>query len=278
MNAYTALRIATGLALAIGWMPQARAFSGCTNNSLNGTYGLQFSGALTPGASSGVGGATTPDKVRSLMSAEVPGTVNIAAGFARLYLDGGGNLFGNAALTVNGSWSEGPMSGSYNVNDDCTASITLTDSSGGTQSFDGVVVNRGDGAVLRQTDKGVAVSGSMSRARNSCQSSDIGGNFGFRTGGTILNSGPFTSIGTLYLDGDGNVTVSESRFSGGVSAQVASTGTITVSPDCTVTLSLAATADGSLATYRGILVNNLKELLLVRADEGTTVTGDMMVQ
>src|ERR1035438_3649419 len=40
-------------------------------------------------------------------------------------------------------------------------------------------------------------------------------------------------------------------------------------------LSLAATADGSLATYRGILVNNLKELLLVRADDGTTVTGDM---
>jgi hypothetical protein len=118
----------------------------------------------------------------------------------------------------------------------------------------------------------------MSRARNSCQSSDIGGNFGFRTGGTTQDSGPFTSIGSLYLDGDGTVTVSESRFSGGVSSQVASTGTMTVSLDCTVTLSLAAAADGSLATYRGILVNNLKELLLVRADDGTTVTGNMVVQ
>lgn len=278
MNAYTALKMATGLALAIGVMPQAQAFSGCTNNSLYGTYGLQFSGAITPAVSGGVGGVLAPATVMSRLSTQDPGTVNLVTGFARFFVDGGGNVFGNAALTLDGVWSEGPLSGTYSVNDDCSASLTLTDSSGGVQHFDGVVVNRGDGAVLRQTDKGVAVSGAMSRARNSCQSSDIGGNFGFRTSGTILSSGPYSSIGSLFLDVDGTATVSESRFSGNASSQVASTGTITVSLDCTVTLSLASAADGSLATYRGMLVNNLKELILVRADAGASITGDMVAQ
>jgi hypothetical protein len=278
MNAHTALRLTSGLALAIGLTSAAHAFSGCTNNSLYGTYGLQLSGAVTPEAAGGVGDAQAPDKARLQMSEQTPRTPNTAAGFARLYMDGAGNLFGNANITISGAWSEGPVSGTYNVNDDCTATITLTDSSGAAQHFDAVVVSRGDGAVLRQNDPGVAMSGSMSRARNSCQPSDIGGYFGFRSNGALQNSGPFSSIGSLFLDADGTVTLSESRFSNGASSEAASTGTITLSLDCTVTLSLASVADGSLATYRGIVVNNLKELLLVRADDGASVTGNIVAQ
>jgi hypothetical protein len=277
MNVYRLLKLTAVVAVAIGLAPHAHAFSGCTSNSLSGSYGLQFSGVLTPEGLGGVGGAPTPDKVVAQIRAEAPGTTNVVAGFARFLLDGGGNLIGNAAVTVNGAWSEGPMSGSYTVADDCNASFTLTDSTGATQHFDAVIVNSGDGAMLRQSDRGIGVSGFMKRTRNSCQSSDIGGSFGFRASGTVA-AGQFSSIGNMFLGPDGLVTLLESRFAGGTSSIALSGGYITVSPDCTVTLTLAAVTDGAIATYRGILVNNLKELLLVRSDDGTSVSGSISVQ
>jgi len=278
MNTRTALKIVTGLALAIGVMPRAQAITGCTNNLLTGAYGWQLSGTLTTDLAGGVGGATTPMKVMSRIPSEAPGTVSLAAGLASVFMDGGGNLFGNAAVILDGVWSEGPVTGAYNVNDDCSVSVTVTDSGGGTQHFDGVVVNRGDEASLLQTDKGVGLSGSLRHSRGFCQTTDTSGSFGFRSAGTILSSGPATSIGAINLDGQGGVTASESRFSGGAYSQVASTGTITINSDCTLTLTLSANTDGSLVNFRGVMLNNLKELLLVRSDDGTAVTGNVTVQ
>jgi hypothetical protein len=277
MNTQTTLKIVTGLALAIGAMPRAQAITGCTNNMLSGAYGWQLSGTLTPNLSGGVAGAATPPKVMSRIASDAPGT-SVAAGLATVFLDGGGNLFGDAVLIVDGTSSEGPVTGAYNVNDDCSMSITLTDSSGGTQHFDGVVVNRGDGANLLQTDQGVGVSGSLRHARGFCQTSDIGGGFGFRSTGTTADSGPVSSIGSINLDGQGNVTASESRFGSGAYSQVASTGSITVNSDCSLNLMLASNADGSLVNYRGIILNSTKDMFLLRSDDGATVTGTVIAQ
>jgi len=278
MNTQSALKIVTGLALAIGLVPRAQAITGCTNNMLSGAYGWQLSGTLTPSLSSGVGGAATPPQVMSRLASEAPGTASLVAGMATVFLDGGGNLFGNATAIVDNPVSEGPVTGAYNVNDDCTVSITLTDSSGGTQHFDGVVVNRGDGVNLLQTDAGVGLSGSLRLARGFCQTSDIGGSFGFKSAGTILNSGPFDSIGSITLDGQGNVTALESRYSAGAYSQVASAGSITVNPDCSLNLTLASNADGSLVNFRGIILNSAKEMFLLRSDDSTIVTGNVTAQ
>ncbi|HEV3202524.1 MAG TPA: hypothetical protein VGZ73_31745 [Bryobacteraceae bacterium] len=278
MNTQNTLKIITGLALAIGAMPRAQAITGCTNNMLSGAYGWQLSGTLTPSLSGGVAGAVTPPKALSRISSGAPGTVSVAAGLATVFLDGGGNLFGNAVLILDGTSSEGPVTGAYNVNDDCSLSITLTDSGGGTQHFDGVVVNRGDGVNLLQTDPGVGVSGSLRHARGFCQTSDIGGGFGFRSAGTIAASGPFSSIGSINLDGQGNVTASESRFGNGAYSQVVSAGSITVNSDCSLNMTLAANTDGSLVNYRGIILNSTKDMFLLRSDDGATITGTVVAQ
>lgn len=131
--------------------------------------------------------------------------------------------------------------------------------------------------MLRQSDQAIAVSGLLDQGRNSYQPTDIHGNFGLRVSGSS-GAAPMTSIGGIVLNTDGTVTASESQFNNGVSVQVALTGTITVNPGCTVTLSLASNADGSLATYRGMIVNNLTELVLVRSDLGMTVIGNMVQQ
>ncbi len=280
MNAQRVLTVLSGLALAMGMIPRAQAITGCNNAMLMGAYGFHFSGSLTPDLSGGVGGAVTPTSVMSQLAAgATPAGVSTksAGGVARLYLDGAGTLFGNSAASVDGAWSEGPLTGTYSINDDCSASFTLTDSSGGTQHFDAVVLNQGDSASLLQTDKGVGVSGSLRRARGSCQTSDLIGTYGIRNNGSLRDSGAFTSIGKISVDDQGNVTATESRFSGGAYSQVTSTGTIAVNLDCTLTLSLASTVDGSLANFRGMMTS-ARELMLVQSDDGASVTGNVTAQ
>jgi hypothetical protein len=277
MNARTVLGMITGLALAIGATPSAKAVNGCTNALLVGSYGLQFSGTLTPELSGGVGGIRTPESAVARMGADTPAGANVAAGYSRLVMDGAGGVFGNTAVAIAGAWSAGPVSGSYNVNNDCTVTLTLTDSAGASQHFDGVATRLGESAMIIQTDAGVGISGALKRAPVFCQASDVNRSFQFRNAGSMIDTGGFSSIGLMNIDDQGNITATESRFSSGKYAQVASAGAIVVNSDCTVSLSMAS-ADGSAANYQGILVNSAKELLLVRSDDGSAVTGSVVAQ
>jgi hypothetical protein len=275
MNVRNLIRIAAGLALAAGIVQQAHAVTGCSTVTLSGTFGLQFSGSVTSDLSGGVGGAAAPP---GSLTSLARGAGNQAAGYAWLYLDGAGNLFGNAAISLNGAWSEGPVTGTYTVTDDCHFGLTMTDTSGGNQHFDGVVISQGAGAVMLQTDRGAGLTGALQPAHASCQLSDITGSFGFRSTGMIIGGGPTSSIGVVTFDGQGGAAASESRFDGNGYAQPASAGTMAINPDCTVALSLASNTDGTLVNYRGVVVNNLKQIVLVRSDDGTAVTGTLTAQ
>jgi len=235
---------------------------------------LQFSGSIMPNLAGGVGGAVAPPQAASLARS----SAGQAAGYALLYFDGAGNLFGNSATSLDGAWSEGPVTGTYAVTDDCHLTLAVTDASAAIQHFDGVIYGQGGGAVVLQTDQGVGVSGTVLPARSSCQISDISGSFGFRATGSVVAGGPLSSIGVVTFDGQGNAASAESRFDGNGYSQVASTGTLSVNPDCSVTLSLASNADGTLTNYRGVIVNSLKQLVLVRSDDGTAVTGALNAQ
>lgn len=266
-------QIVVGVLSVAGMAPQAYAITGCTTNTLTGPYGLQFSGMVTPALAGGVAGTVTPASLLQQITSDPP-----AVGYAQVFLDGGGNLFGNSAVNLNGMWSEGPVSGTYTVTSDCQVSFLITDSSGGTQHFNGIVVSQGEAGVLLQTDPGVGVSGALKRAKGACQLSDLAGTFVLRTSGTILASGETSSIGIIALDGQGGASAVESTFTGGAQGQVASNGTFSINPDCTVTASLGSAIDGSIANYRGVIVNGLKEVLLIRSDTGTVVTANLMAQ
>jgi len=278
MNARNAWKICAGLALGMTLSP-AQAVTGCSNYWLSGVYGLQFSGSAGADLSGGIGGAVTPPAVATSLALESPGTTYSAAGLARIVMDGSGNLSGDSAVILNGTWSEGLVTGTYNVNDDCSGSLVLTDSGGGVQHFDAVVLNQGDSIVLMQTDRGTGMSFVVKRARNSCQTSDLVGTFGIRTSGTIMGAGAFSSIGTVTLDGQGDATSAESRFSGGAYSQVTTTGTIGVNVDCTLTLTLTpSSGSASQVNFRGLVLTNQKEILLLQSDSGTAVTGSQIAQ
>jgi hypothetical protein len=282
MNAYK-LSLSAAAALAFLAVTPARAINGCSTSLLNGNYAMQFSGSAAATEAAGVGGVPVPESVSqagSAASANGGSAMVRAAGIARFYMDGGGVLTGNTSVNLHGMWLQGNISGSYSVNDDCTVSFTLTDASGASEQLAGVIVAQGDTVLVIQTDKGTGVTGVFKRTRGFCQTSDLTGGFGVQySGATTGANSPYSSVGVLILDGQGYVSATESRFSGGSYSQVSSNGTITVNPDCSVVINLTSVdAAAQVLTITGMLSFDEKQLLFVQSDAGTATTGTITVQ
>ncbi len=265
MTISTIFKTGAVLAVTLAAAP-AKAQTGCTNEVLSGNYGLRISGSLAAPLPGGVAGVKTPD---SAVSAAKDSAV---AGYARLAMDANGTVLGSAAASIGGAWSEGPVTGEYTVNDDCTFAMTLKGAEGEPQHFEGVLARTGDGAWLFQSDAGTGLSGELSRAPWLCDPTAVGGAMKLQISGAA-----FSSIAKLDVN-EGVVTACESRFSEGKLSRVSSTGSITIGADCTVTMSLSAAADGALATYRGIVLNGHKSMLLVRSDPGISASGEASAQ
>ena len=273
MNVRTSCLLVVFL-LALALAPPAAAVQGCSTAMLSGNYGLQFSGTYAPALTSNVGGV----KVAKLKPAQMgSGPV---AGIARLYLDGNGSVNGYSAVDAQGSWVQGNVTGSYTVNQDCTAALVLTDDSGDTENYGGVVVNAGESMIVVETDPGAAVSGAMRPARGNCQTSDMAGTFGIQASGSDAN-GTFSSTGVVALDGLGDATAAEWRLSGASYSPVASVGSFAINPDCSSALALTSQVDGSTLNYFGLIVyqqTGIPQLWLVRSDAGAAVTGTVTAQ
>jgi hypothetical protein len=96
------LAITVATALALGIAPKAKA--ACTNATLQGTYAFTSTGATTAASPAGAG-----------LVAEV-GTQTF---------DGHGNTTGAATLSGNGTLYELSITGTYQVNSNCTGTFTL---------------------------------------------------------------------------------------------------------------------------------------------------------
>jgi hypothetical protein len=267
-----------GTALGLTMLPPAHAISGCTNGSLSGTFGMQLSGTVTPGVAKGVGGVALTNQGASSGSTSSTTSPAPTASIARLFFDGAGDIAGYSAANVQGQWLQGNITGTYNVNDDCSVAFAVMDISGNTQNLSGIVVAQGSSVLLLQTDAGAGVSGKLQPLKSFCQTSDLSGTFGVQYAGTVANNAAFSSTGLLSLDGQGDVTATEWRLNGGASSQVTSTGTIAVNPDCSASLTLISTSDGSAVNLSGLLSLDEKQIFFVESDAGTAVTGSAIAQ
>jgi hypothetical protein len=284
MNART-LSLITGLVAGLAMAPSALAVSGCTNSYLSGNYAMQFSGTAAPAVATGIGGVAVPASMslafQQNAAAGSSGGASIA-GAARLTLDGNGNITGYSSENMAGQWLQGNVTGTYTVNTDCTFSLALTDSSGNSENFGGVLVgSKARSAVVLQTDAGSGVSGTLKSVRGFCQTSDLLGAFGLQYAGTSLTlNSPYSSVGVVSLDGQGNLTAAESRFSSGFTSQVQSIGTMTINPDCSFAMVLSSvSATGGAMNFFGIVSGaNENQLLIVESDAATAVTGTMTSQ
>jgi hypothetical protein len=81
-----------------------------------------------------------------------------------------------------------------------------------------------------------------------CSTERAAGRWGFTDSGTVVGIGPRTAVGVFALDGNGNLLngVATSSLNGSVAEETFS-GTYTVNPNCTGTLSVGIYVSGSLS-------------------------------
>lgn len=262
-----------GVVLGLTLGASAYAVSGCTNALLNGSYGMQLSGTSMPAAAASVAGVAVPPSKTGGVTGSAIAPV---AGFMRLQADGAGNLAGYSGASIQGAWLQGNVTGSYSVNYDCSAVLTVVDSAGATETFRAVLVNQGRSVLLAQTDTGTGVSGTLRQVHGFCSTSDISGSFGMQYSGTAAGAA-FSSTGLLTFDSQGGASATETRITGGSASTVVSSGTITVNPDCSAAISLAA-ADGSALNLIGLISADETQILVVRSDAGTAMSGLLSAQ
>jgi hypothetical protein len=244
-----------GVAVAIAAAPgRALAVNGCGTQLMIGSYAMQFSGSASNAR---------------------------LTGLARLSFDADGNVQGYTNVNADGAWQRRDVTGTYTVNDDCTASFSITDTGGATQNFSGVLANQGESMLALQIDPGVQVSANLSRVRNFCQASDLTGSFGLQYAALAPDpSQPqLRSVGLISIDTDGNIVATETRSGAGAYSQVSSAGNLTIDSDCSATLTLTPlTGADAPVKFQGIVGLDGRSLMLVGVQSGKQVSGSIMEQ
>ncbi|MCF2150198.1 hypothetical protein IQ276_027960 [Desmonostoc muscorum LEGE 12446] len=123
---------------------KAQAAPVCRLSTLNSVYGAQAAGTivsdlapLTPGAFGGIG---------------------------LFIFDGNGGFSGNNTVSFNGTSVSRTFVGTYQVQPNCTASFTYTDSSNFSTTAIGVIVNKGKKVLIIQTvPAGSVITGSFEK-------------------------------------------------------------------------------------------------------------------
>lgn len=115
--------------------------------------------------------------------------------------------------------------------------------------------------------------------RRACNVRNLRGAFAVQATGTVVTpppnsgipAGPFATVGTLRVDGDGNALLDATRsFNGTIIKEVELPGTITLGENCT----------GS-AEFQGgrrfdiVVFNNFTEMTWIQTNPGTVVTVQM---
>src|SRR6266571_2957022 len=113
----------------------------CTGRTLSGPYGLQLSGIAT-----------------------ISGTEAPVAALATLTFSDSGTVSGYSSVNFNGLLLGNPVTGTYELQPDCTLVMALQDDSGAFQHFRGKVGDAADRIDIRQTDPGTGQRGVLRKA------------------------------------------------------------------------------------------------------------------
>jgi len=110
-----------------------------------------------------------------------------------------------------------------------------------------------------------------------CSLGSIAGDWGYTITGTRLPLGPAASVGIVHFDRQGNVSGTQTLSINGTIVQgEVLTGTISVSPDCTGTSTIAVTNTPfpRTSTFYVVWVGSSSEFRAISTNDGTILTGD----
>jgi hypothetical protein len=128
-------------------LTETAQFSSCSNASLSGNYGVTaeglFSSTAANGIAAGIGGTGVTTPATTTSGAFVPGAASLLGtpfiALGRFVADGAGNLVTDFSAST--SSVKRTITGTYVVNDDCTGTARLLDSTGVGRNISFVLVN-----------------------------------------------------------------------------------------------------------------------------------------
>ena len=133
---FKTLTLAIAIAATAAAAPAYAHSNGCSNRTVSGSYGTQLTGFAGAVPFAEVGNFTT---------------------------DGRGNLKGQDLIDLGGTYLPRNLTGTYQVDPDCTATVELNLPDGSTAHFFGVVVLGGSEVYLNNNDPGNVVAGSIKK-------------------------------------------------------------------------------------------------------------------
>jgi len=219
----------------------------CSNASLNGVFGFENVGLDAPGQ---------------------PGT-----SVGQFSFDGNGSVSGG--FTHAGAQiATLKFTGTYSVSKDCTGSMVLTTSNGGTENSSFVIDNNKKGLQIIRTDSGQVKPGfALAQGIGVCGLAGKKQTFAFSLAGTDDKARPDAFVGQVILDGKGNLTGKMTVSIDGGIGPASLTGTYTENADCTGTMQITSSL-GSTSNLNTVVVNMGKEILLIATDSGSIISGN----
>jgi|SRR5882672_4342724 len=200
----------------------------------------------------------------------------VGAAVGQFTADGNGHLTGSQTVSQNGVIGTQTYTGTYSVAANCTGSLNLNITGGGTASATFVLDNLKKGAQIIDTDSGTVADGfGLVQGVVTCGLTGKKAIFAANLFGKIPNTGPIAYVAQLTLDGKGNVHGSGTfDVNGAIVTAPTIAGTYTENVDCTGTLQITPSGFSTL-NFNFVVVNAGKEILLIETDNNTIVAGNM---
>jgi len=202
-------------------------------------------------------------------STDISGTPRPTVSLGRIAFGDRGSLSGTATAAFRGLLLGNPVTGSYQVNLDCSVIWKLQDDSGGFQNFSGTLSTDGSTVQFRQTDPGGAQHGIMRKLSDTCSSADLDKKYQFTLAGATTPMEPGDVARAVSAKG---------------TLDIAENGSVQVESDCSVQFRLTLRApDGRIAetpplTMSGFLVAGGKEILAFQTDPGSIVAARFIAE
>ncbi len=104
-----------------------------------------------------------------------------------------------------------------------------------------------------------------------CSNASLSGSFGFTATGTVLAVGPVAQVGRQTFDGEGNTAGTGTISANGNIFRGTFTGTYTVNPDCTGSLTFEESVLG-VVHADVVIVDDGREFRAIQTDPGVVLT------
>lgn len=199
----------------------------------------------------------------------------VGAAVGQFTADGKGNLTGSQTVSNSGVIETQTYTGTYSMAKNCTGSVAVDFTGGGTSSSNIVADDAHKGLQVINTNSGEVAEGfGLAQGVVSCGLTGKKATFAASLLGKIVGAGGAAYGAQVILDGKGNVSGSGTFDVNGTIVSSSFTGTYTENANCTGTIQIVPSGLPT-TNFNFVVVNAGKEILLIETDPNTVVGGYM---